>query len=211
MGNRETEQAAITHVLALERAAGREPRDVRTSGLPYDVDSAPRMIEVKAFSRSARSEPLPLEHRQVLAARANPDRFHLYVVDNLAGPDGTEIGVRVLHGEILRGMIERSQPRMTQQGGEQSLGKEPPPCHDQAVDDLSKVMGWMDVFADLVGPPVSVLLLAEGIQMYRDGGSIGWVVGASVLLLGTLYTLGRRLARYRKRAATPSTSASSSS
>lgn len=79
------------------------------------------------------------------------------------------------------------------------------------MDDLSKVMGWMDVFADLVGPPVSVLLLAEGIQMYRDGGSIGWVVGASVLLLGTLYTLGRRLARYRKRAATPSTSASSSS
>ncbi|MFJ4624991.1 DUF3883 domain-containing protein [Streptomyces sp. NPDC088847] len=113
MGNKETEQAAITHVLALERAAGREPRDVRTSGLPYDVDSAPRMIEVKAFSRSARSEPLPLEHRQVEAARANPDRFHLYVVDNLAGLDGPEIGVRVLHGEILRAMIERSEPQLT--------------------------------------------------------------------------------------------------
>ncbi|WP_328830082.1 DUF3883 domain-containing protein [Streptomyces sp. NBC_00252] len=113
MGNKETEQAAITHVLALERAAGREPRDVRTSGLPYDVDSAPRMIEVKAFSRSARSEPLPLEHRQVEAARANPDRFHLYVVDNLAGLDGPEIGVRVLRGEILRAMIERSEPQLT--------------------------------------------------------------------------------------------------
>lgn len=113
MGNKETEQAAITHVLALERAAGREPRDVRTSGLPYDVDSAPRMIEVKAFSRSARSEPVPLEHRQVVAAQANPERFYLYVVDNLAGLDGAEVGVRVLHGEVLRAMIERSQPQVT--------------------------------------------------------------------------------------------------
>ncbi|MFD4553438.1 DUF3883 domain-containing protein [Streptomyces sp. NPDC058469] len=113
MGNRETEQAAITHVLALERAAGRDPRDVRTSGLPYDVDSVPRMIEVKAFSRSARSETLPLEHRQVVAAKANPERFHLYVVDNLAGLDGIEIGVRVLHGEVLLAMIERSRPQIT--------------------------------------------------------------------------------------------------
>ncbi|MFJ9376093.1 hypothetical protein [Streptomyces sp. NPDC101455] len=78
------------------------------------------------------------------------------------------------------------------------------------MDDLSKVTWWMDVVSDLVGPPVSVLLLVEGIQMYRDGGSIGWAVGASVLLLGTLYTLGRRLARYRRRTATSSTSASSS-
>lgn len=69
MGNKETEQAAIAHVMAVERAAGRDPRDVHTSGLPYDVDSSPRMIEVKAFSRSARSEPLPLEHRQ---ARPTP-------------------------------------------------------------------------------------------------------------------------------------------
>lgn len=28
MGNRETEQAAITHVMTLERAAGRYPKDV---------------------------------------------------------------------------------------------------------------------------------------------------------------------------------------
>lgn len=113
MGNKETEQAAITHVLALERAAGREPRDVRTSGLPYDVDSAPRMIEVKAFSRSARSETLALEHRQVAAAQAHPERFYLYVVDNLAGLDGAEVGVRVLHGEVLLAMIERSRPQVT--------------------------------------------------------------------------------------------------
>jgi hypothetical protein len=113
VGNKETEQAAITHVLAVERAAGRDPRDVRTTGLPYDIDSAPRMIEVKAFSGSARSVPLALEHRQVNAAKANPERFYLYVVDNLAGPDGAEVGVRVLHGEVLLAMIERSRPQVT--------------------------------------------------------------------------------------------------
>lgn len=79
------------------------------------------------------------------------------------------------------------------------------------MDDLSKVTRRMDVFADLVGPPVSVLLLVTGIQTYRDGGSIGWAVGESLLLLATLCPLGRRLARYRKRTATSSTSASSSS
>ncbi|MFG2784783.1 hypothetical protein ACGFY7_44045 [Streptomyces prunicolor] len=70
MGNKETEQAAITHVLALE-------------------------------------------HRQVAAAQANPERFYLYVVDNLAGLDGAEVGVRVLYGEVLLAMIERSRPQVT--------------------------------------------------------------------------------------------------
>ncbi|UXY31678.1 DUF3883 domain-containing protein [Streptomyces sp. HUAS TT20] len=113
MGNRETEQAAITHVMALERAAGRDPKDVRTSGLPYDVESPPRMIEVKAFSRSARSEALPLEQRQLTAAKADPERYYLYVVDNLAGRDGAEVAVRVVHGKALLAMIERSKPQIT--------------------------------------------------------------------------------------------------
>lgn len=113
MGNKETEQAAISHVIALERAVGRDPKDVRNSGLPYDVESSPRMIEVKAFSRSSRGEALPLEHRQVAAARANPEHYYLYVVDNLAGHDRAEIGVRILHGEALLAMIERSQTRIT--------------------------------------------------------------------------------------------------
>ncbi|WP_405963660.1 DUF3883 domain-containing protein [Streptomyces sp. NBC_00723] len=113
VGNKETEQAAVTHVMALERAAGRDPKDVRTSGLPYDVESPPRLIEVKAFSRTARSEALPLEHRQVEAARANPEHYYLYVVDNLAGAEGAEVGVRILHGEALSAMIERTQPQIT--------------------------------------------------------------------------------------------------
>ncbi|MFF2466559.1 DUF3883 domain-containing protein [Streptomyces mirabilis] len=113
VGNKETEQAAITHVMALERTAGRDPKDVRTSGLPYDVESSSRMVEVKAFSRSARSEALPLEHRQVEAAKANPEHYYLYVVDNLASLDGAEVGVRILHGEALLALIERTQPQIT--------------------------------------------------------------------------------------------------
>lgn len=113
MGNKETEQAAIAHVMALERAAGRDPKDVHALGHPYDVDSSPRMIEVKAFGRSARSEPLPLEHRQVTAAKANPEHYYVYVVDNLAGIGGAEVGVRILHGETLLTMIERSRPQIT--------------------------------------------------------------------------------------------------
>ncbi|MGV9567373.1 protein NO VEIN domain-containing protein [Streptomyces sp. NPDC003480] len=96
--------------MALERAAGPDPKGVRSSGLPYDVERSPPMIEVKAFSRSARSEALPLEQRQVVAARANPEHYYLYVVDNLTGFDGAEIGVRILRGEALLAMIERSQP-----------------------------------------------------------------------------------------------------
>jgi Na+/proline symporter len=76
------------------------------------------------------------------------------------------------------------------------------------VDGFSKVTWWMDVFSELVGPPVGVLLLVMGIQTYRDGGSVGWPIGGSVLLLISLYVVGRRFARYAKRrrsaaAATP--------
>ncbi|MFJ5532660.1 protein NO VEIN domain-containing protein [Streptomyces sp. NPDC093261] len=113
MCNKQTEQAAISHVMALERAAGPDPKGVRSSGLPYDVERSPPMIEVKVFSRSARSEALPLEQRQVVAARANPEHYYLYVVDNLTGFDGAEIGVRILRGEALLAMIERSQPQFT--------------------------------------------------------------------------------------------------
>jgi hypothetical protein len=113
VSNSKTEQAAIAHVMALERAAGREPADVHTTGLPYDVDSPPRKIEVKAFSGSARTESLPLEDRQVSAATADPDHYYVYVVDNLALRDGPEVGVRLLQGETLLAMIKRSPPRIT--------------------------------------------------------------------------------------------------
>ncbi|MEY9965595.1 hypothetical protein ABIA33_003641 [Streptacidiphilus sp. MAP12-16] len=112
MGNRETERTAIDYVMALERTAGREPVDVSTAGYRYDIASPPRKIEVKAFGGSARGMSLPLEERQLAAARENPETFYLYVVDNVTRPDA-EIGVRVLHGEALHPVIERAMPSTT--------------------------------------------------------------------------------------------------
>jgi hypothetical protein len=79
------EDTVVAWVLALERQAGRNPRDVRREpGAPVDVVSPPRLIEVKAFSGSARGQDLWLEPAQIDAALAQPDRFHLYVVDTSA-------------------------------------------------------------------------------------------------------------------------------
>ncbi|MDV7222911.1 hypothetical protein [Streptomyces prunicolor] len=79
--------------------------------------------------------------------------------------------------------------------------------------DSPTVMRRLDILSDLMGPPVGVLLLMVGVQTYRDGGSIGWPIAGSALLLVNLYVAGRRFARHRKRtsASTSSTSASSSS
>ena len=111
MGNSATEAAAIQHVLGLEERGGRQPIDVSRSGLPYDISSPPRKIEIKAFGASARGEPLPLEGSQVDAALDDPENYYLYIVDNIARPD--LISVRVIHGAALRSMIDRTQPQRT--------------------------------------------------------------------------------------------------
>ncbi len=113
MGNNETERAAIEHVVALERRAGRIPEDVHLRGFPYDVSSPPRRIEVKAFGGSARGAPIPLEDRQVLAANQDPDNFYVYVVDNVARADQGLMQVRVIHGDALRALLARAKPHIT--------------------------------------------------------------------------------------------------
>lgn len=112
MINSEVERIAIEHVMGLERAADRQPEDVHDRGLPYDIASPPRKIEVKAFGGSARGAPLPLEERQVQAARDDPDNYYVYVVDNItAGRQA--IAVRVLHSTTLREMLDRAVPHVT--------------------------------------------------------------------------------------------------
>lgn len=112
MVNAKVEQIAIEHIMELERAAGRFPEDVHRRGVPYDVDSPPRKIEVKAFSKSARGQAIPLEHSQFRAAHDDPDNYYIYVVDNVANPEQA-IGVRVLHGASLRGLLDRCRPSTT--------------------------------------------------------------------------------------------------
>ena len=113
MTNSETERVAIEHVMALERRAGRQPEDVHLQGYPYDISSPPRKIEVKAFGGSARGAPIPLEDRQVKAAQEEPEHFYVYVVDNIADADRDKIAVRVLQGELLHAMLDRSTPQIT--------------------------------------------------------------------------------------------------
>ncbi len=115
MSNKNTEDFAVDVVMRLEREAGREPEDVRRAGSRWDVTSTPRNIEVKAFGGSARGAPVPLEQRQVEAAKADPSSFYLYVVDNvaLALKGQGEVGVRVIPGQAVLEMIERTKPSVT--------------------------------------------------------------------------------------------------
>jgi uncharacterized protein DUF3883 len=112
VGNKAIEDAAIAWVMELERAAGRDPRDTRHQGAPADIESPPRLIEVKAVGRaSMRSEGfLWLEVRQVEEARANAD-FFVYVVENVRQGDPAEFRLRVLGGEQLGRLLARAKER----------------------------------------------------------------------------------------------------
>lgn len=78
VSNKTVEDAAIAWVMSLERAAGRLPVDTRYRGAPADIESPPRVIEVKACGKgSFRGEPLALEARQVEEGLRNPN-FYLY-------------------------------------------------------------------------------------------------------------------------------------
>ena len=100
VGNAAIENAAIQYVIAYETAQGRTAIDTRGKGAPADVKSDSRIIEVKAFGRSARGQDLWLEARQVAEAELNPD-FWVYVVDNVRQGDPVKFGLRLLGGELL--------------------------------------------------------------------------------------------------------------
>jgi hypothetical protein len=84
--NKAKEDAAIAWVMELERANGRQPMDTRyIKGAPADIDSPPRLIEVKACGKpapKARGEDLLMEVPQIKAAGGNPN-FYVYVVENV--------------------------------------------------------------------------------------------------------------------------------
>jgi hypothetical protein len=107
LSNRAVEDAAVAWVMELERAAGREPRDVRYTRSPVDIESPPRSIEVKACGKSARGSDIPIEIPQMTAARERPESFYLYVVDNVRQGDPAHFQLRVLHGERLERLLLR--------------------------------------------------------------------------------------------------------
>lgn len=71
-------------------------------------------------------------------------------------------------------------------------------CHDQAVVNLSKIARWADVFLDLMGLAIGTMLLALGIQTYRNGGSVGWLIAGSAVFLINFRVAGRRFTRRRR-------------
>ena len=110
-GNKAIEAAAIAFVMGLERQAGRSPVDKRhEASYPADIESPPRIIEVKAVGGSQRGWFLWLEVVQVEEARRNPD-FFVYVVDNVRQGDPAKFGLKVLGGEQLARLIVRAKEK----------------------------------------------------------------------------------------------------
>ena len=108
--NKAVEDAAIHWVLDLERAAGRHPRDARYAKSPADIESPPRLIEVKAFGTTNRGYDLWLEVTQVEEARRNRD-FFVYVVENVRQGDPERFTLKVLGGAQLQKCLARAKER----------------------------------------------------------------------------------------------------
>ena len=53
VGTKRSSQRRLRGLWDFEQAAGRQPRDARYQGAPGDIDSPPRVIEVKAFGKSS--------------------------------------------------------------------------------------------------------------------------------------------------------------
>jgi hypothetical protein len=97
--------------MRLERAAGRQPRDTRYEGAPADIESAPRLIEVKSFGTSNRGYDLWLEVRQVEEAKTNPN-FCVHVVENVRQGDPGQFTLRVLGGDRLQRLLQRAKEQL---------------------------------------------------------------------------------------------------
>ena len=106
--NKAKEDAAIAWVMELERVAGRQPRDTRYTGAPADIESPPRLIEVKSFGTSNRGYDLLMEVRQVTEAMHNPS-YYVYVVENVSQGDPAKFTLRVLGGARLQRLLDRAK------------------------------------------------------------------------------------------------------
>lgn len=106
--NKAVEDAAIAWVMELERGIGRQPQDTRYKGAPADIESPPRVIEVKAFGTTNRGYDLLMEVRQVEEARRNPN-FYVYVVENVRQGNPAKFTLRVLGGPRLQRLLERAK------------------------------------------------------------------------------------------------------
>ena len=94
----------------LERKAGRSPVDTRYRGAPADIESPPRLIEVKAFGTTNRGFELWLETRQVDEARINSN-FYVYAVENVRQGNPALFRLKVLDNVHLLRLLEKAKPQ----------------------------------------------------------------------------------------------------
>ena len=105
------EQAAVDWILGYERANGRAPVDRRYErAFAGDIESPPRIIEIKATATSYRGWFLPLEPIQVEHARTDED-FYLYVVENVGQGDPARFTLRIIAGDLLRELAAKAVER----------------------------------------------------------------------------------------------------
>lgn len=183
-GGKPVEDAAIEFVMRFEEAAGRQPRDTRkTKGAAADVESDDRVIEVKAFGRSARADGfLWLEKRQLEEAQALPDRFFIYVVENIAQGDPTLFTLREVGGADLAKLIRAAQPQTTYtlplraatyDGLPQLAGPipakkvKPPKGHNDKVPHRIKIVGQEEWLASPEGQRFQAMSESER-EAYRS-------------------------------------------
>jgi hypothetical protein len=105
------QDAAVAFVIAQEAAEGRLAHDVRATPTPCDVVSGDRTVEVRAFPASVRGEDLWLEPRVYDMARAHPDRFWFYAVENVGQGDPAGFRLLRLGGGTLQGLLEQATKR----------------------------------------------------------------------------------------------------
>lgn len=107
----QVEPAAVKWVMDYERSLGHAPTDRRHDrAFPGDIDSPPRIIEIKSTATSFRGSFLPLEPVQVEHARSDP-HYCLYVVENVGQGDPRRFTLRILAGDHLRRLVSRATER----------------------------------------------------------------------------------------------------
>ena len=109
--NVEIENAAIAFVIEQERLAGRTARDTRHQGAVADIESDDRIIEVKAAGTTSRGFEIWLEPNQYAAAKAHPDQFWLYLVENVRQGDPSEFRLLRFGGDRLSPLIGKAKVR----------------------------------------------------------------------------------------------------
>jgi hypothetical protein len=79
------ERLAMEAVMALERELGREPRDVSSENLGYDVESKVpengRLLFIEVKGRAAGATTVTITKNEILTALNKPDDFILAVVE----------------------------------------------------------------------------------------------------------------------------------